>query len=93
MKHNNFIFFSDKKVYILSRQQKLYPTGSPMKLDYLIIHDNPKISPEIVFKVFDTHLVIIDETNSFYSEKKWKNYCQQAKIDYYSISEKGSLSL
>ena len=93
MKHNNFIFFSDRKVYILSRQQKLHPTGSPMKLDYLIIHDNPKISPEIVFKVFDTHLVIIDETNSFYSKKKWKSYCQQAKIDYYSISEKGSLSL
>ena len=78
MKHNNFIFFSDKEVYILSRQQKLHPTGSPMKLDYLIILIIQKYLGNS-FKVFDTHLVIIDETNSFYSKKSGRAIVNRQK--------------
>lgn len=93
MKHNHFIYFSNRKIYILSQQQALYAIGERFTLDYLLIHNNPRIAPEIVFKIFKPHWVIIDEANSFYYKQKWKDYCKNKKIKCYSISEKGSLSL
>jgi len=90
-KKGSFISFNGKTLYFLTGNDKLYPSSVKFKIDYLYISHNPKLKPEVVFKIFDCNRVVIDENNWLNLEKEWILYCEKYGIHYHSMREKGAL--
>jgi competence protein ComEC len=92
-KKGSFLSFSGKTIYILSGNTKLHPLSEKMKIDYLYLTRNPKLKPEIVFKIFDCNTIIIDENNWINLENDWVQYCTEHNVNYHSMREKGALQI
>lgn len=92
-KHNNFISFNGKTIYLLNRNERLYAGKQSMDIDFLIIQNNPYTSPQVIKTLFRPKKVIIDGNNSSFHEKKWREWCEEQKLDYHSIPEQGSIIL
>ncbi len=92
-KHNNFISFNGKTIYLLNRNERLYAGKQSMEIDLLIIQNNPYTSPQVIAKLFRPKKVIIDGNNSSFHEKKWREWCEEQKLDYHSVPQKGSVIL
>jgi len=91
LKKGDFLFFNEKTLYFLTGNNKLYLSSEILQIDYLYLSRNPRQKPEIVFKIFDCNMVIIDENNWLNLEKEWIQYCQTHKVNYHSMREKGAL--
>jgi hypothetical protein len=90
-KKGSFLFFHGKTFYILSSNTKLRSLSKRMKIDYLYLTRNPKVKPELVFKVFDCDRVIIDENNGMNLEREWVEYCMEQGVDCYLMREHGAI--
>lgn len=90
---NHFLRCGKVTVYFLSRQRWIYPESEPIPIDYLYVMDNPKIPFGKVLQTFDVKNVIIDCSNSSYYENRWRDSCAKYQIPYYSLREKGYLSM
>jgi len=77
----------------LSRNQKLFPVGKKIRVEYLYLHGNPTIAPEKVMKSIHFEKVIIDESNSQYYENKWIEACQHHSIPFHSTRQSGFLRI
>lgn len=62
----------------------------PQKSDYLLLIDNYNQEPEKLLMQHKTSYVILDKSIPGWLSKKWKAYCQEHNIDYYSVYEQGA---
>ncbi|MCL2435138.1 MAG: competence protein ComEC family protein [Lentimicrobiaceae bacterium] len=91
-KKGSFIFFNGKTLYLLTGNDKLYPSSEKLKIDYLYLSRNPRLKPEVVFKIFDCDMVIIDGNNWLNLEKEWIQYCREHDVNYHSMREEGAFT-
>ena len=89
-KKGSFIFFNGKTLYFLTGNDKLYPVSERLKIDYLYLSRNPRLKPEVVLKVFDCDMVIIDANNWLNLEREWVQYCQEHDVNCYLMREVGA---
>ena len=87
---NNFLFF-DKRIALIDSIPK--PTGNcfKLKVDYLVIRNNPKLRINDLQRLYQPGLIIFDGSNSFYKTEKWITDTQKAGLKSYSIKNQGAL--
>jgi competence protein ComEC len=87
---NNFLFF-DKRIALIDSIPK--PTGNcfKLKVDYLVIRNNPRMRINDLQKLYQPGLIIFDGSNSFYKTEKWITDTQKAGLKSYSIKNQGAL--
>jgi competence protein ComEC len=61
-----------------------------LKVDYLVIRDNPKFRIADLLKIYDPQLIVIDGSNSIYKTNKWIAECKEAGIESYSVKDNGA---
>jgi competence protein ComEC len=61
-----------------------------LKVDYLIVANNPKLSIEQLLKVYQVKKIIFDSSNSYYHLNKWKIACAKFKQPFYSVADCGA---
>ncbi len=87
---NNFLFF-DKRIALVDSIPKPIGNCFKLKVDYLVIRDNPRIRIVDLKKLYQPGLIIIDGSNSFYKTEKWVTDSQKAGLKAYSIKNQGAL--
>jgi len=87
----NFLFQSKRIAIVDKVYNYSLVTGSKLKIDYLIIKDNPKVKIARLLDFFEPDLVVIDGTNSVYKTDKWLNECRLAGVQAYSLRNSGAL--
>jgi len=90
LKKGSFLFFNGKTLYFLTGNNKLYPSSEKLKIDYLYLSRNSGQKPEVIFKIFDCNMVIIDANNRLNLEREWIQYCREHHINYHSMREEGA---
>lgn len=88
----NHLGFYDKKIGILDKNIKI-ASPTKMKVNYLLLRDNPSIDIETITENYDFDRLIFDASNSTWRIEKWKKKCQELDIDYYDISTEGALTI
>ena len=89
-KKGNYIQFFDKTLVLVNPELKIFPAGNKMKVDYLIISQNPKIEIEDLVACFDFEKVIIDSSNPYWKVEVWIESCINNSIDYYLVKTSGA---
>jgi competence protein ComEC len=88
---DNYIQFYEKRIVILNKEFNTDNTiTNPLKLDYLIISNNTKMSIANIQKMFDAKTIIFDSSNSDYLVNKWKEDCIKLHQSYYSVNDSGA---
>jgi len=64
-----------------------------LKIDYLYLSRSPRQKPEVIFKVFDCDMVIIDVNNWLNLEREWVQYCREHHINYHLMREEGAFEV
>jgi len=89
-RHGNFIQFFDKKIAIVDENFDYRKKRNPIRVNYLILSNNPKIYFEKLIKLFQFDLLILDSSNSkWYSEKILKK-AEENNVNVYSVLEDGA---
>ena len=86
---NNFLFH-DKRVILIDSIPMLKGDFTKLKVDYLVIRDNPKLRIAELLKIYEPRMIIIDGSNSVYRADKWVAECKAAGVESYSLKEQGA---
>src|SRR5207237_4431246 len=87
---NHFIEFDGRKILNFNNTALLNYSAEKIKLDFIILSDNLKVSLYDLTKKFDTHQIIIDSSNSYYKASKWLKEAEALHISCYSVLLKGA---
>lgn len=92
---NNFLSVSGKKIVLLDDVEQLKGKRSEKKFnaDILLISGNAVRSIKEAENLFKPSLIVFDASNATYKIEKWKRECEERKLSYYSIPEKGAFCL
>lgn len=88
-----YMLVQNKRIFIASSIPKTISDNAKLKVDYLIIRQNPRITIQDILKLYKPEMIIIDASNSEYRTEKWINECKKAGIDAYSIKKSGALTI
>ena len=85
---------ADKTVFVYGPDQVRQNAYNPLDVDYLVIHNNPKIEDiKDIERLCHYQKIIFAATNFRYNTKKWKQQCDDYKIDYVDIAQKGAFEV
>lgn len=85
-----FIKFHHIRMAILSHPIENGLTKK-LKVNYLLIRSNPRVSISQVLQVFEFEQVIFDKSNSSYRVKNWIRECKHLNIPYHDMQAQGAL--
>lgn len=86
---NNFLFH-DKRVILIDSIPMFKGDFTKLKVDYLVIRDNPKFRIADLLKLYEPQMIIIDGSNSIYRTDKWIAECKAAGVESYSLKDQGA---
>jgi len=88
--HHRFVQFYDKRILILTDLPKYTPPTVPLKVDYLVICQNPRLKIRELIYLFDFEIIIFDSSNSFWNVDRWIEECKANNIKYHSTGRSGA---
>jgi len=86
----NYLFYRNKRIAVLDNMTKTDGACARLKLDYLVITNNPKMHISDLEKLYQPGLILIDGSNSLYKTRKWMAECQKAGLKAYNIKDAGA---
>jgi len=85
----DFIDFDGKRIAIINSGFKMREAAKPLKVDYLLIRNNPRLDMAALTTQFDFDLVIFDASNTFGNVLRWKVHCDSTAIKYHDVKNAG----
>lgn len=80
LKHNNFIQFYNLRIGVIDSKFRPYGTNKKLKVDYLLVTGKNNIDPEKLLKLFDTKVIVIDNSVPEYLIKRISEQCIETGI-------------
>jgi competence protein ComEC len=86
----NLLFFHSKKILILDSTSVFVPDLKPT---ILLVTQSPRVNFERFLKAYNPELVIVDASNYRNVVEKIRKTCNQQKIPFHAVAEKGFYSI
>ncbi len=91
----HFIQFFSKKIVLLKDKKGLgnnmNKSCEPLKIDYLVVSNNAKMSIEDSKKWYNAKTIVFDSSNLAYKINQWKKECSKLHQPCYSVVDSGAL--
>ena len=87
-----FVQFGTKRIAWLYEELPDYK-GSPLKVDYVLLSQNPRISIGQISQYYDFGLLIIDSSNRSWNTKRWIKESKELSINYHDVNSQGAFIL
>ena len=93
-KKGNILQFYDVKLALVNQPlPKNKSIKKRLKLDYLIVQNNPKIEIADLLTYYDSDTIIFDGSNTSWAINRWKSDCQALGITYQDIQQDGAFTI
>lgn len=90
-KDSAFLQIFDRKMAIISDKKQVARTSSSkLKVDFVLVRNNPYLSMEEIDELYDTELVIFDSSNKQNRIDRWKEECSALGQSYFSVPDSGA---
>jgi competence protein ComEC len=87
---NNFYQFYNRKVLLIDSALNYFPMKEKIKLDYIIVSKNPRITIANLAQTFDCKSYVFDASNSRWKIGQWKKECEELHLHSHSVSDQGA---
>lgn len=87
-KSKNYIQFCNTNLLVVDN--RIYfenNTPEKLKIDYLLIDNNPNVKIDNLLKMIDANTIIFTTNNSYFKTNVWKKECDSLKIAYHDLRE------
>ena len=83
-KRGNLIRFDAKNYFILTKSQKTVPKipSGQLSVDYLLLHQNPRLKPEELEAALPFKSVVADGSNTPFYIDRWRVFCTERGIPF-----------
>lgn len=89
-----FLKFGDKKFLIInSKDQVKFKGNKKIKLDYIILSKNIYVYINDILELYEPGQIIFDSSNKLMRIERWREECEEAGIQYFSVPEQGAFLL
>ncbi|MEM9990159.1 MAG: ComEC/Rec2 family competence protein [Bacteroidota bacterium] len=85
-----FIQFQEQRLVIVDNAMELPILEKPIRVNAVLLQQNPRVSIEALRKTFDFDLMIMDATNYPRKRKAWQQECELIGIRCYNMAEEGA---
>jgi hypothetical protein len=92
MYSSNFFETGKHRFAIIDNDFDGYFPEHPLKVDFLILKGNPKISISGLKEKFVFDKLIFDGSNKFYSINRWKEECEKMAIPFHDVKKDGAFT-
>jgi len=89
----NYIQFYDNRMVVINNKLPKNDVQKKLKVDYVILNNNPKMKLEEIDKLYDYELIIADGSNAAKNIRKWKKTAAEQNINFWSVNDKGAFVL
>ena len=86
----NYFLFRNKRIVIIDSIPTIRGSCIKLKVDYLVLRNNPKFKIKNLQQLYEPKFVIIDGSNSFYKTEKWMAEFKMAGVNAYSVKKSGA---
>ncbi len=90
---NNFIGFRDKKILLINRNFNIADYRNPeskIKVNYVIISDNPRINIADIETLVEFEKIIFDSSNSDFSIRRWREEISDSDLSIHDVKTQGA---
>jgi hypothetical protein len=91
--NGEMVYIAGKRIGIVNNLPGKRPPETPLKLNYLIITGNPRLSPGSILKYFTPEVIVLDASNSFSKSKKWTQEFLNLKIPVLDTRVSGAIHI
>lgn len=77
----NYLFFENIRIVLLDSIASNHPNPTKLKVDYIVLRQNPKIRIEDITRLFSFGTLVIDGSNSYSRTSKWIEDCKKNDIE------------
>jgi competence protein ComEC len=88
--HGNFFLFQNKRIAIIESIPQPYGNYTKLRVDYLVIRNNPKLRIQDLLKFYQPGQIIVDVSNSYYKTEKWLAELKEEGLNAHSIKKSGA---
>lgn len=86
-----FAQFYGKTMAVIDDKRWVQPSVcAPVRVDVLVLRNNPKLLIGDCLRQFPARLVIFDASNSRWRVARWKSECQSVNIPFHDVQEQGA---
>jgi competence protein ComEC len=78
---NEYGMLGGKRIALLRRHSRRNVPNIPLKVDYLVVANNPSISMIQVKKVYQAKTIILDGSNNIKAAERWMQECRVLGLD------------
>ena len=86
----NTFLFHNKRIAIIDSLPKVNGVSKKLKVDYLVIRNNPKFRIQDLLSLYQPGLILLDGSNSFYKTEKWLAEFKKSGLNVHSIKKSGA---
>lgn len=90
MHQNGFIQFYNLRLAVVD-QKPLGIPEKPLKVDYLLVRNNPMVDVQTLLQFFEPGKLVFDASNRSPVIARWKKECQNINLAYYDLNQTGAL--
>lgn len=87
---SGFFEIGKSRIAIIDAGFEEYFPERPIKVDYLILKGNPKISIAVLKAKFDFDRLIFDGSNNFNTVNRWAEECQKLSVPFHDVRKAGA---
>jgi competence protein ComEC len=95
---NKLLYYNNKKgtmdkkrLLLYSQEETLQQSHTPLDVNYVLVHGNPKLkSIQQIEEICSFNKIIFDASNSPWKIDKWIAECQELGIEYVNVSKNGA---
>lgn len=89
--NKKFVSFNGKTIFVLSKPFYANSLGHKIKVDYLLLTNNKNYSIKLIKNTFETELLLLDGSFSFYRTEQIKNACKEEKLAFHDLKNNGAV--
>lgn len=84
-----FVQFFDQRFAVLNTAVR--SDTLPIKTDYVLLRNNPKIEVKELSEAFDFKNLISDASNKYWISENWKEACEKEDISFHDVKKDGAM--
>jgi competence protein ComEC len=88
--YENKFIYHNKRIVIIDSIPNVRSESIKLKVDYLVLRNNPKLRISDLQQLYEPNCIIIDGTNSYYKTEKWMAELKKAGLNSYSVKTSGA---
>ncbi len=88
--NGSFLQSGHKRIALIDSLPKSQNTQKPLKVDFLVLYGNPRLSIARLCRYYDSGIIIFDASDSWSKSERWAAECRKSGKKYWDVRKSGA---